>query len=173
MAYRAWSVVYAEQPSAAKWNILGSNDAHFYSFLGDSTDWTTFTPTFNNVSGANNTLVGRYQKIGRVVRANMTCTLGAGFSISGTVTVELPITAAGNITNANRWGFGYTTATDIGTSRYAGGVRFESTNRFTPLTHTTNPATGYSGAGGWAAATPFTWVSGDIMRIQLLYEAAA
>ena len=29
MGYSAWSVVFGEQPSAAKWNILGSNDAAF------------------------------------------------------------------------------------------------------------------------------------------------
>lgn len=29
MAYTAWSVVYGEQPTAAKWNQLGSNDAGF------------------------------------------------------------------------------------------------------------------------------------------------
>lgn len=28
-AYQAWSVVFGEQPSAAKWNILGQNDASF------------------------------------------------------------------------------------------------------------------------------------------------
>lgn len=29
MAYTAWSVVFGEQPTAAKWNQLGSNDAGF------------------------------------------------------------------------------------------------------------------------------------------------
>ncbi len=29
MAYASWSVVFGEQPSAAKWNILGTNDAAF------------------------------------------------------------------------------------------------------------------------------------------------
>lgn len=29
MAYQAWSVVFGEQPSASKWNILGTNDAGF------------------------------------------------------------------------------------------------------------------------------------------------
>lgn len=29
--YTDWSVVFGEQPSAAKWNQLGSNDAYFYS----------------------------------------------------------------------------------------------------------------------------------------------
>jgi len=34
MAYASWSVVYGEQPSAAKWNILGSNDASFNDGTG-------------------------------------------------------------------------------------------------------------------------------------------
>lgn len=29
MAYAPWSVVFGEQPSASKWNILGTNDAGF------------------------------------------------------------------------------------------------------------------------------------------------
>lgn len=29
MSYASWSVVFGEQPSAAKWNILGTNDASF------------------------------------------------------------------------------------------------------------------------------------------------
>jgi len=37
MAYQAWSVVYGEQPTASKWNILGTNDAGFNdgSAIGD------------------------------------------------------------------------------------------------------------------------------------------
>lgn len=35
MAYTAWSVVFGEQPSASKWNQLGSNDAFFNSQVGD------------------------------------------------------------------------------------------------------------------------------------------
>lgn len=34
MAYAAWSVVFGEQPSAAKWNILGTNDASFNDGTG-------------------------------------------------------------------------------------------------------------------------------------------
>jgi len=34
MAYSAWSVVFGEQPSAAKWNILGTNDASFNDGTG-------------------------------------------------------------------------------------------------------------------------------------------
>jgi len=34
MAYASWSVVFGEQPSAAKWNILGTNDASFNDGTG-------------------------------------------------------------------------------------------------------------------------------------------
>lgn len=34
MAYSSWSVVYGEVPSAAKWNILGANDASFNDGTG-------------------------------------------------------------------------------------------------------------------------------------------
>lgn len=36
MAYTAWSVVFGEQPTAAKWNQLGENDAGFKT--GDNID---------------------------------------------------------------------------------------------------------------------------------------
>lgn len=34
MAYAAWSVVFGEQPTASKWNILGTNDASFADGTG-------------------------------------------------------------------------------------------------------------------------------------------
>jgi hypothetical protein len=37
MAYASWSVVFSEQPSAAKWNILGTNDASFNDGTGIAT----------------------------------------------------------------------------------------------------------------------------------------
>jgi hypothetical protein len=41
MAYQSWSVVFGEQPSAAKWNILGSNDASFNDGTGIASDVVT------------------------------------------------------------------------------------------------------------------------------------
>lgn len=38
MAYSAWSVVFGEQVSAAKWNILGTNDASFNTYIGSGTN---------------------------------------------------------------------------------------------------------------------------------------
>ncbi len=36
MSYASWSVVFGEQPSAAKWNILGTNDSSFNDGTGIS-----------------------------------------------------------------------------------------------------------------------------------------
>lgn len=49
MAYASWSVVFGEQPSAAKWNILGTNDSTFDTILtfdrqDDTTDSETTEP---------------------------------------------------------------------------------------------------------------------------------
>lgn len=38
MGYAAWSVVFGEQPSAAKWNILGTNDSSFNDGTGIGTN---------------------------------------------------------------------------------------------------------------------------------------
>jgi len=41
MAYASWSVVFGEQPSAAKWNMLGTNDASFNDGTGIGTNAIT------------------------------------------------------------------------------------------------------------------------------------
>ena len=46
MAYAAWSVSFGEQPSASKWNILGTNDASF----NDGTGIGNSAIKYNNIS---------------------------------------------------------------------------------------------------------------------------
>ncbi len=41
MAYSSWSVSFGEQPSASKWNILGTNDASFNDGTGIATSAIT------------------------------------------------------------------------------------------------------------------------------------
>lgn len=47
MAYASWSVVFGEQPSAAKWNILGTNDASFNDGTGITALDTSVTAISN------------------------------------------------------------------------------------------------------------------------------
>lgn len=55
MAYAAWSVVFGEQPSAAKWNILGTNDASFNDGTGIAD--AAITPAKRSGGFAKGTLV--------------------------------------------------------------------------------------------------------------------
>ena len=47
MAYASWSVVFGEQPSAAKWNMLGTNDASFNDGTGIANMATNTTAISN------------------------------------------------------------------------------------------------------------------------------
>lgn len=118
MAYTAWSVVYGEQPTAAKWNQLGANDAGFKDgtnidnlailnrhiaagvINANKIDWSTFnvaqsngaqtsyTPA--NLVGFSSTTMraGYYFVIGKMVFLNFYIT---GVSNSGAVEFDLPV----------------------------------------------------------------------------------
>jgi hypothetical protein len=168
MSYRAWSVVYGEQPSASKWNILGTNDDHFYSFLGSSNSVQSYTPTITGLTGANNTVVGRYFRVGNVYHVAVKITLGTGFGFSGSVSFTVPVTAKPSYAAENRGGSFYTEIYDVGTNEYLGAGRFETTNRVLPLVHTVNGT--YSGIAGLGTGIPHAWAVGDYFTCQILYE---
>lgn len=58
MSYQVWSVVFGEQPSASKWNILGTNDAGFNDGTAiangviNSAHLTTALKAYNNRSSS-------------------------------------------------------------------------------------------------------------------------
>lgn len=57
--YTQWSVVFGEQPTAAKWNILGSNDARFNSVnTNAATGWIDPEETWNYASASSFTVSG-------------------------------------------------------------------------------------------------------------------
>lgn len=85
MAYASWSVVFGEQPSAAKWNILGTNDASFNNGTGIGT---------NAIAAAS--LATSAIRLGYAsITSNFTTTTGGSYvDVTGlSVTVTIP---AGN-----------------------------------------------------------------------------
>lgn len=69
MAYASWSVVFGEQPTAAKWNILGTNDASFNDGTGIGNDVITATKIDWATTGADGGIW--WEELGRT-------TLGSG-----------------------------------------------------------------------------------------------
>ena len=74
MAYASWSVVFGEQPSAAKWNILGTNDA-----------------SFNDGTGIGNDVIGSSQLLAAL--SNATPGTLADLTTTPTAAASLSITA--------------------------------------------------------------------------------
>lgn len=64
MAYTAWSVVFGEQPTAAKWNQLGANDAGFKDGTNIDDDAILNRHLANQiVAPANLNLAGQYAEV--------------------------------------------------------------------------------------------------------------
>lgn len=117
MAYTAWSVLAGEQPTAAKWNLLGTNDASFNDgtgigtsaitpeklFAGNGTSWTSqsWTPTWGNLSVGNGTVTAKYTLIGKVCIATLNITFGSTTSVSGFINFTLPVNFSSDYTAAN------------------------------------------------------------------------
>lgn len=168
MAYSAWSVVFGEQPSAAKWNILGSNDAHFYSFLGDNLAWQSWTPTGTNFTIGNGTYACAYIKIGKTVICRFKVTLGNTSSMGSDPTFTLPLTASAASSAGHLIGNLY--VEDSGTAAYYGVIRITSTTTFA-LNIQSAGAT-YVAAAGINSTSPFTWTTNDFVAGYFVYEAA-
>jgi hypothetical protein len=171
MAYSAWSVVFGEQPSAAKWNILGTNDAHFYSFLGDNLVWQSWTPTWTNLTIGNGTQDHKYTTIGNLIIFKLELVFGSTTSISGSPEFTLPATQASHYTVAAETPIGTTTYLDVGTANYAGVIDIFSSGKGRLLVDVASGT--YTTRGTISSTNPFTWGSGDYISGFGIYEETA
>lgn len=170
MAYSSWSVVFGEQPSAAKWNILGTNDAHFYSFLGDNTAWQTYSPTWTNLTTGNGTLnFAKYTQIGKTTHFRLSFTFGSTSSISGEVSVTLPATAYSGVTASDQLN-GIGQFNDASGERYTAFLYFGSSTTVT-LRYMNASATSLF-IRAISSTLPMTWTTSDQILIAGSYEAA-
>lgn len=106
MGYASWSVVFGEQPSAAKWNILGTNDSSFNDgtgiaaaaitpeklVSGAGTTWPqqSFTPSPTGYTGAVTVNIASYCRIGNMIFISIDFT---GTSNSTSCGFTLPVAA--------------------------------------------------------------------------------
>jgi hypothetical protein len=178
MAYSAWSVIAGEQPTAAKWNILGTNDASFNDGTGIGTGaitatkigtdasfaWASWTPTLTNLSGG--TLnYSKYIQIGKTIHARFKYTLaGAGVGTSPTIT--LPVAASADYATSGESFLSTVSFVDLGINFYAGQVFWATSTTVTFRVQTGTTTNGIS------ATIPFTWGTGDYIQAHIVYEAA-
>jgi hypothetical protein len=127
--------------------------------------WDSFTVTLTNVSIGNGTATGFYKQIGRTVVYRVLVTFGSTTSVSGSITINLPVTgtASQGVHNV------FMTDDSTGTT-YPGVV---SPNTTAAIVRAINSSATYATQTATSSAIPFTWATSDVIRLTGVYEAAS
>ena len=134
---------------------------------GDSAAWSTWTPSYANITVGNGTVSARYSRVGDTITATYYFVLGSTSSIGSNATFSIPVTAA---TTSVGFSMGTCRFTDGGSPNYGGAPFLTSATTVLPQAHTTSGT--YSVYTNLTASVPFTWASGDVLRAMFTYEAA-
>lgn len=193
MAYTAWSVSFGEQPSAAKWNILGTNDASFnngtgiavsaitpeklLTGTGTSWAWTSYTPTWTassvNPAIGNGTITGRYKQIGKTVFFKVVMQTGTTSTYgTGSYRFSLPVTSATVTSPEDIMPIGRGKADRLGTANMPFDVVMRTgVSTYVELFYIS--AVGASSAfTNIGNSSPYTWSTSDKFVFGGTYEAA-
>lgn len=154
---------------------VGANDLLIAAASGETTGlkytggWTTYTPTWTNLTVGNGTVTARYCQIGKLVIGYVQIVLGSTSSVGTGPYFTLPVTGA-SVTGTNIQ-IGNMYLEDAGVAGYYGVTTYNSTTTTKPQVLFANSTY----AGGFAALTatvPFTWGTGDLFNSVFIYEAA-
>jgi hypothetical protein len=151
---------------------VGANDLFLTAASGEATGlkwsgtWTSFTPTWTNLTVGNGTGVYKYQQIGKQIFARYKFTLGSTSAIGTNPNVTLPINPA-----SGTGGFlSYSVKlTDSGVGTFNGAVD-EDSNKLYLASGVTSGS--FLLGGTITATSPFTWTTGDSISFDVYYEGA-
>ena len=152
---------------------VGANNLFLRANSAESTglEWagtyTTFTPTYFNLTVGNATNTGRYLRIGNLVHVEQQLVFGSTTSVAGNIFGDFPINA--NTTN-NENILGTANFIDTGTSSYTGTITQNATSNYRiEASNTANP---YLQPTSTSATVPFTWTTNDKIILNYIYEVA-
>lgn len=128
--------------------------------------YTTWTPTYTNLTVGNGTVLARYCQIDKFIHAEFRLTFGSTTSISGGVKVTLPVTAKTSGDGVR----GMCVIFDPGNAGYLGHFNTISTTEGDVQVY--NVAGTYAAMNNLTSTVPMTWGTGDIIMINMVYEAA-
>lgn len=187
-AYASWSVVFGEQPSAAKWNILGTNDASFNDGTGiadsvilprhlltgtGSTNWawSSWVPTWTNLTIGNAVVTAKYLQHGKTVRGFVKVVFGTTSAMGAAPTFTAPVTAS------SMYGTGAYNFVGVGYAEDAGAAALNSACAFNASTTaisvlTLNTAGTYGNWVAFGVGVPATYGTNDFFNFPFMYEAA-
>lgn len=138
---------------------------------GSTWGWTSYTPTWTNLTVGSGTNVGYYKQIGKTVFIQIHWVFGSGASVGVEPEFSLPVTASSHyslsgtftpIVNGLILDSGTANLPALGTLVTTGRVRVGAIRA-----DTTYAAINYVGT-----TTPMTWTTADEIRLSGFYEAA-
>jgi hypothetical protein len=124
--------------------------------------FASYTPTYTNLTIGNGTVTARYGQSGKYVMVNYKLVWGSTTSMTSSILISLPVTAA----STNSPGVFY--ALDAGTLESLGQISLPSTTTARMLL----PQNGSYGATQVSSTFPWTWTTNDEFRFTIVYEAA-
>jgi hypothetical protein len=124
--------------------------------------WTTWSPTYSGLTVGNGTVTARYNTNNNVVFYQWQLIFGSTSSISGEVTVSLPLTGTGR-------SLAQVSILDEFVAYYVG-IGLVGTTSI--LTRVTTAGGTYVGNSSLSSTIPMTWNTGDQMVVTGFYEKA-
>jgi hypothetical protein len=133
--------------------------------------WTTWTPTWTNLTVSGSTVTARYTQQGKTVRFRVAVVLGGGNAPTGSVSFTLPVTAAAHAGTASLPPIGQVVIFDSGTASYDGFIAFNSTT--TAVIYVIGTSSTYAATTSLSSTVPIAaYANGDEILINGCYEAA-
>jgi hypothetical protein len=136
--------------------------------------WTTWTPSYTNLTLGNGTEVAEYLVIGDLVHVRYLLTWGSTTSITGNVSISLPVTASTSIDDPDIGGglMGNAMLFDTSAVKPILGTPFQISSTQFRITPNIETGSYVNGGGVMQATTPFTWATTDNVQATFWYRKA-
>lgn len=131
--------------------------------------WTTWSPTWANLTVGSGSVSARYTKVGKTVTFELMFTYGSGSSVGSAPSFTLPVTAASYYDSNTVVGVGALRDSSPSTLVTAV-VRIDSTTVASVFAN--NASSTYGTVSVLSSTVPFTWATGDVYYASGRYEAA-
>jgi hypothetical protein len=151
---------------------VGANDLLLTAASGEATGlkytggWTSYTPTWTNLTVGNGTLTAKYCQIGKVVFVRINLVFGSTTSISGNVNVTMPIAPVSSFQGMANVLY---EDSGVGSRQGAGPIYAFNSTAYLGVMNTSGT---YATNTDINATIPFTWTTNDGIYFNTFYEVA-
>lgn len=170
----AWTtpatVTTGDLMTAAFWNTQVRDNM---LTLATGGEWTTWSPSYSNITVGDGSVTARYMRIGDLVAAFWQFTMGgtSAYGGAGSESVSVPVTPASHYDNAISV-VGHAVFSEGGSTVKMGYVRLNDSLTDFDLVQSQLANTDQIIQGAVTATDPFTFGSTDVIEFTAVYEAA-